>query len=90
MQVESAKQYDQRMYRWVNQSQLPLQESKPGLLKLVASMFSAEMVEANNVIWNPEQHTKLFHVLVSGKAAVGEEAKKTPSENEFDVDVECG
>lgn len=89
MQVESAKQYDQRMYHWVNQSQLPLKENKPGLLKLVASMFNADMMEAGEVIWNPEQRTKLFRVLVSGKAAIGEEAKKTAPDNEFDVDVEC-
>ena len=90
VQVESAKQYDQRMYHWVNQSQLPLRESKPGLLKLVADMFDAETVEANEVVWDPAQRTKLFRVLVMGKAAVGAEAKKGVSDNEFDVDVESG
>lgn len=90
VQVESAKQYDQRMYHWVNQSQLPLRESKPGLLKLVADMFDAETVEANEVVWDPAQRTKLFRVLVLGKAAVGAEAKKAASDNEFDVDVESG
>ena len=90
MQVEAAKQYDQRMFHWVNQSQLPLRESKPGLLKLVADMFDGETVEANEVVWDPARRTKLFCVLVAGKAAVGAEAKKEVSDNAFDVDVESG
>lgn len=40
-------------------------------------------------MWDPAQRTKLFRVLVMGKAAVGAEAKKA-SDNEFDVDVESG
>ena len=88
VQVESAKQYDQTMYHWVNQSQLPMKEMRSGLLSLIAEMFDGVVYDEDQVVWDPEKRGKLFRVLVSGKAVVGGEKRKTEvTDNAFDVDV---
>ena len=88
VQVESAKQYDQTMYHWVNQSQLPMKEMRSGLLSLIAEMFDGVVYDEDQVVWDPDKRGKLFRVLVSGKAVVGGEKRKTEvTDNAFDVDV---
>ena len=88
VQVESAKQYDQTMYHWVNQSQLPMKEMRGGLLSLIAEMFDGVVYDEDQVVWDPDKRGKLFRVLVSGKAVVGGEKRKTEvTDNAFDVDV---
>ena len=85
VQVESAKQYDQTMYHWVNQSQLPMKELRSGLLSLIAEMFDGVVYDEDQVVWNPEKRGKLFRVLVSGTAGVGGAKRKTEvTDNAFD------
>ena len=88
VQVESAKQYDQTMYHWVNQSQLPMKEMRGGLLSLIAEMFDGVVYDEDQVVWDPDKRGKFVRVLVSGKAVVGGEKRKTEvTDNAFDVDV---
>ena len=83
-QNEAAKQYDQRMFAWVNHRQLPLQSTSPGLLDLITDLFGNKSHDANKKLWDPNRPAKRFRLLVKGSARMGEEQITTEDENEFD------
>ena len=83
-QNEAAKQYDQRMFAWVNHRQLPLQSTSPALLDLITDLFGSNSHDANKKLWDPNRPAKRFRLLVKGSARMGEEQITTEDENEFD------
>ena len=65
-QSEAAKQFDQRMFAWVNHHQLPLQKATPAVIDLISELFGGLTCGANKRIWNPEKPRKEFRILLDG------------------------
>ena len=90
-QKESAKAYDQMMYRWVNTSQLPIAANQAAVIELLEHLYNADVYDADMIVWNPVKRGKEFRVLLSGRAVVGGEKRKSvevnEEVNEFDLDV---
>ena len=72
-QSEAAKQFDQRMFAWVNHHQLPLQKATPAVIDLISELFGGLTCGANKRIWNPEKPRKEFRILLDGTARSGKE-----------------
>ena len=88
--------YDQRMFHWVNDHQLPFAGLKPQLIKLISDLFGGVMVPMGKSVWDPNVNDKkLSRILLMGKAVTGTETEAKPKkdmDNEFDIDAggECG
>ena len=87
-QSEAAKQFDQRMFAWVNHRQLPLQKATPAGIDLISELFGGVTCGANKRIWNPEKPRKTFRILLEGTARSGKEHSPAEEENEFDLGVD--
>lgn len=87
-QNEAAKQFDQRMFGWVNHHQLPLQKASPAVINLISDLFGGVTCEANKRIWNPEKPRKEFRILLDGSARSGKERIPAEEENEFDTGID--
>ena len=83
-QRETVGRFDQRMYRWVNESKLPLEHCFAAAPEILAILFDAELVPENTVIWDPAEPCDGFRVLLTGKAALDTESP-SPAESEFDL-----
>ena len=89
-QVEALRDYDQRMFHWVNTNQLPLNGMKLQILKLISDVFGGQLITAGQTVWMPSmKEKKLSRVLITGKAVVGADlsSQLTQTDNEFDVDL---
>ena len=88
--------YDQRMFHWGNDHQLPFAGLKPQLIKLISDLFGGVMVPMGKSVWDPNVNDKkLSRILLMGKAVTGTETETKPkkdTDNEFDIDAggECG
>lgn len=87
--------FDQRMFHWVNEHQLPFSALKPQLIKLISDLFGGVMVPMGKCVWDPAVNSpKTQRVLLMGKAVTGKEVDavkpKPASDNAFDVDAGCG
>ena len=94
-QTEALQAFDQTMFRWVNQNQLPLAGVKLQVLKLFSEVFGGKLCTTGEVVWTPDMKAKkLTRVLITGKAVVGAEvaaaAPAKEDDNEFDVDLTGG
>lgn len=87
-QSEAAKQFDQRMFAWVNHHQLPLQKATPAVIDLISELFGGVTCGANKRIWNPEKPRKEFRILLDGTARSGKERVPAEDENEFDLGID--
>lgn len=87
-QSEAAKQFDQRMFAWVNHHQLPLQKATPAVIDLISELFGGLTCGANKRIWNPEKPRKEFRILLDGTARSGKERIPAEDENEFDLGID--
>ena len=64
--------YDQRMFHWVNDHQLPFAGLKPQLIKLISDLFGGVMVPMGKSVWDPNVNDKkLSRILLMGKAVFG-------------------
>ena len=91
-QKQSAKEYDQMMYYWVNTNQLPITPVQETVIELLAQLYDADVYDMDMMIWNPKKKEKNYRILLAGKAVVGREKKKSIEEqevslNEFDFDI---
>ena len=89
-QVDALRDYDQRMFHWVNTNQLPLNGMKLQILKLISDVFGGQLITAGQTVWMPSmKEKKLSRVLITGKAVVGADLSSqfTQTDNEFDVDL---
>lgn len=87
-QSEAAKQFDQRMFAWVNHHQLPLQKATPAIIDLISELFGGLTCAANKRIWNPEKPRKQFRILLDGTARSGKERIPAEDDNEFDLGID--
>lgn len=90
-QVQSAKEYDQMMYYWVNTNQLPIAPSQDSVIDILRLLFESSVYEADSIVWEPAKQGKTYRILLSGKAVVGGEKRKElvplVELNEFDLDI---
>ena len=90
-QTQSAKEYDQMMYYWVNTNQLPIQPTQDAIIDIVSLLFDSAVYEPDSIVWNPAKRDKHYRILLSGKAVVGGEKRQEVSPsvelNEFELDI---